>query len=129
MPVFENSDRVGYFKDLVQPVRYVENGLSLSRQAFDEVLQPPGLGQTEGGGRLVHNEQAGVQRDRFGDLDQLLLGDRQISNDCVRVDADFQLFQRFDGLLPHRIPVNQVRGPAALASQKDILGHRKGWNQ
>src|SRR3712207_7172359 len=39
------------------------------------------LGRAEGGGRLVHDDQLGLAREGAGDLDQLLLGHSQRSEE------------------------------------------------
>ena len=46
------------------------------------------LGRREGGGRLVHDQDAGVERERLGDLDELLLADPQAADAGLGVEVD-----------------------------------------
>ncbi len=43
----------------------------------DDGQQPGALGEAEAGGGFVHDDNAGIDRERLGDLDQLALCDRQ----------------------------------------------------
>ena len=43
----------------------------------DDLEQPLAFGRRQGGGRLVHDQDARLDRQRLGDLDQLLLADAQ----------------------------------------------------
>ena len=54
--------------------------MTLTPSAFsagDDVEQPLRLGERQARGRLVHDDQPRLERQRLGDLDQLLLGQRQ----------------------------------------------------
>ena len=53
-------------------------------QLGDDLQQPLGLGQRQARGRLVHDDQAGVERQRLGDLDHLALRDRQLGRPASR---------------------------------------------
>ena len=55
------------------------------------------LGRREGGGRLVHDEDAGVERERLGDLDELLLADAQAADAGVRVELDAEAVEEAPG--------------------------------
>ena len=65
----------------------------MTQQDFD-------LRRAERGGRLVHDEDARVARNRFGDLDQLLLADHQVFDHRVRIDASLQTLHQLGGLPP-----------------------------
>ena len=77
-------------------------------------------------GRLVEDEDAGVDRERLGDLDQLLVGHRQAPDERVGVDPDVeQLEQAFRGA-PHLAPRRRSRSRRVGGSaEEDVLGHRE----
>ena len=60
-----------------EPVRDVDDGHAALAQIRDDLVQPGRLGQRQARRRLVHDEHARVERERFRDLDELLLRDRQ----------------------------------------------------
>ena len=74
-PVAHDGDAVGHPEDLVEPVRDVEDGDPLAREAPDdpEELVYLLLGQRRRG--LVHDDDLRVDGERLGDLDPLHLGD------------------------------------------------------
>ncbi len=78
----------------------------------------------ERGGGLVHDQDAGVERERLDDLDHLLLRDAQLADPVgrphrLRADGGEQLGRA----LAHRPAVDQ---PAAqrLAAEEHVLGDR-----
>ena len=44
------------------------------------------LGVVQRRGRLVHDEHPGVEAQRLGDLDHLLLGDREVADQVGRIE-------------------------------------------
>ena len=56
----------------------------------DDLEQPLAFGRRQGRGRLVHDQDAGLERQRLGDLDQLLLADPQGADAGVGVEVDAQ---------------------------------------
>ena len=59
-----------------------------SRSVRDHAEQPLDLDAGQRGGRLVHDQHAGVERERLGDLDDLLVGDRQAAGRPLGVERD-----------------------------------------
>ena len=76
----------------------------------------------QGAGRLVHDEDVGFQRQRLGDLDQLLIADAQLAHWLPRRDVAFQLNEQFGGGALHRPVVEQAEPSAFLAAQEDVGG-------
>ena len=76
-PVAEHGDAVGELHDLVDAVRDVDDRDAVAGELPDDLEQPLAFGRRQGRGRLVHDQDAGVDRQRLGDLDQLLLADAQ----------------------------------------------------
>src|ERR1044072_9492897 len=76
VPAVAQDDRaVGYLLHLAEPVRDVDDGHAVLAQVLHDFEQPLGLRERERRGRLIHDENARVQRERFRYLDHLLLRD------------------------------------------------------
>ena len=52
------------------------------------------LGPRERGGRLVHDQHARVEAQRLGDLDDLLVGDREAADGAVGVELDAEAVEQ-----------------------------------
>jgi hypothetical protein len=83
------------------------------------------LDTAEGGRRLVHDQHAGLERDRLGDLDDLLVGDREAERRAARVDGDAQAGEKTLGLGVHRSPVDPAAAADRLTPHEDVLGDRE----
>ena len=75
------------------------------------------------GGGLVHDEHAHVEREGLGDLDGLLLGERQAAGRLHDVHADVEPRQDRLGRLAHAAPVDDA--PAIAVADEDVLRHRQ----
>ena len=63
-------------------------------QVGDDLEQPFGLGERQARGRLVHDDDARVERERLGDLHHLLLGDRQVLDHVARAEIDAEALEQ-----------------------------------
>ena len=72
--VLEHGHAVGDLEDLLEPVRDVDHAELPLAESADHREQRLRLGDRQGGGRLVEDDQPGVDREGLGDLDELLLG-------------------------------------------------------
>ncbi len=87
LAVLEDGDRVAEVEDLLEPVGDVEDGDAALGEAADDGVEELDLVVGQRGGRLVHLDDPGVEADRLGDLDDLLLGDRQRADPLAGADA------------------------------------------
>ena len=72
--VLEHGDPVADRADLLEPVRDVDDGHALGGEVADDVEEPLHLAAVEHGGRLVHDDEPHVVRERAGHADDLLAG-------------------------------------------------------
>ena len=110
--VTEDDHTIGAGFDLVQPVgdKYDRDPIGL--ELADDPQQPIGLGRRQAGRRLVHDDDAGVERKSLGDLQKLALRQREVGNKIVDIEVDIQsLQQRRDDLL-RRLAVDEFEGSA-----------------
>ena len=59
-------------------------------QVGDDLHQALGLGEGQARGRLVHDHEARIERQRLDDLEQLPLGERQLGDRRVGREVDAQ---------------------------------------
>ena len=74
--------------------------------------------------RLVQDQQARIVDEGLGDLDHLLLGDREVAHDRVRIQADAKPVKNRPGLCQHFGAIDEDAGGARLHSEKDVLRDR-----
>ena len=105
MAVPQDCDAVGHAKDLAQLVRDVHDAHPPVGQRSDQVQQPVDLGLAEGRRRLIHDHDSRLKGQGPGDLDQLLLGYRQVSNLGPGIQIDLEQLGDLSGTLVHGLPV------------------------
>ena len=82
--VAHDGDGVADREDLLEAVRDEQHRGALLAQRAHDAEQPLDLGAGERGGRLVHDQHARVEAQRLGDLDDLLVGDREAADRAAR---------------------------------------------
>ena len=85
--VAQHRHAVADRRRLLQPVGDEHDGDAVLAQPVHDRQQSLHLGLGQRRGRLVHDDQAALQRQRAGDLDQLLLGHRQRRHRRRRIDG------------------------------------------
>ena len=85
------------------------------------------FGSREAGCRLVHDDEAGLQRQSLGDLDELPLRERQAGDTCIGTEIGAELLEQWRCLAAQRDAVDQPERPAfqRLAANEDIGGGRQ----
>ena len=79
-PVAQHGDAVAEREDLGHAVADVDDADAPRLQVAHDAEQRLRLGLGQRGGRLVEDQHPAVERQRLGDLDQLLAGDRQFAD-------------------------------------------------
>ena len=97
LAVPHDGDPVAELEQLFQFMRDEQDGHALGLQAPHSGHQLLDLLLAQGGGRLVHDNQLGVQRHSLGDLHHLLLAGAQLA--AFHFDVDFGMAQGRQGLL------------------------------
>src|SRR5699024_4858441 len=75
------------------------------------------------GCRLIHHQQARIQGDRFGDLDDLLISDRESLSWAFGIDIYAESSEDLLGFGAHRAAVDTSETIDRLAAHEDVLGH------
>ena len=124
--------RVAEGEDLVEAVGDEHQGAALVAQAAGDGEEPGDLVAAERGGRLVHDEQPCVERDGLGDLDDLLVGDREAERRAARVDVHAEPLEEGRRLAVHaptwsmrRLPPTGIR-PMKMFSVTERSGKSVG---
>ena len=123
--VAKHGGRVADVEDLVQPVADEEHRhLAVAGLAHDGE-EPLHLVCRERCGGLIEDEHAGLDRQRLGDLDELLVGHRQAAHRCADVERDAQLVEQPVGRLPHLAPGDGTETTLWRMAHVDVLGDRQ----
>ena len=77
-PSFRIGHSVGDFKDLIESMRDVDNSDPAAAHLAHVVEEQVDLSARDDGCRLVEDEKPGLAHQRLGDLDHLLIGEREI---------------------------------------------------
>src|ERR1044072_1964717 len=73
--VAEHRDSVRQMKHFLHLVRDIEDRHAALSQPVDHAIQPADLRLGESAGRFIHNQNIALQRQSFGNLDELLIAD------------------------------------------------------
>ena len=115
--VAHDRDAVGDLLQLLQAVGDVDDAHALTAQLASDAEELVDLRIGQRGRRLVHDQDGGVERERLGDLDHLLLGDGQCRGPLAGIEAETQLLEEGGGA-DRSGPVRRGRtgcGPGAPA--------------
>jgi len=121
----EHGHAVGDLEDLLQPVRDVDHRLARGPQLPDHPEQALALGVGQRAGRLIHDDDARVERQGLGDLDHLLLADAERPDPGGGRGRHAEPRQE-----PLRARVEPLPGDVAepchgLTPEEDVLGDRQ----
>ncbi len=120
LAVLQHRYGVAEAEDLLKPVTDVEHQLAARLQTREQRLELVDLGPIERRGRLIKDKNPRVAHQTFGDLEQLLLGDRQIAARPLRIKLDAGAFQHCAGRTPDAGAI-QHAATAGLASEAEIF--------
>ena len=80
---------------------------------------PPVL--VEDRSRLVEDQHAGVERERLGDLDHLLLGDTELTDRSSGIDRHRQPFEQLQGASANRPAIDSTKRSYRIMAEEDVL--------
>ena len=93
LPVAEHGRAIADLVDLLEMVRDVEDRDAALLHPAHALEQPLDALRLERRGRLVEDQEARADRERAGDLDDLLLLDRELRRGLVDVEVEAPLEQ------------------------------------
>ena len=125
LTVPHDGDPVAELEQLFQFMRDEQDGHALGLQAPDGLHQLIDLLLAQGGGRLVHDNQLGIQRHSLGDLHHLLLAGAQLA--AFHFDIDLGVAQRSQCLLGLLIHSGIIQKAVFLngASHENVIRDRQ----
>jgi hypothetical protein len=90
--IAKDRDLVGDLEDFLHSVAHKENRDALPFQILHELEELLNFVRGERGRRLVHDQDADIHRDGFGDLDRLLRGEGEAAGGASDVErhAEFR---------------------------------------
>ena len=126
--VSHHGDAIADGKNLLHSVRDVDDRHPLAAQGSDHTKERLDLVVGQGSRRLVHDQEPRLFSEGAGDLDQLLLGNRQLCNRSVRIHLATEPVQEIAGDPTHDIAPDQTPSGGFMA-QEDVLGHGQTGHQ
>ena len=116
-----DGDAVAQVEDLVETVRDEEDAGPASRRLRATANSRSTSTPLKGRRRLVHDQDFGVQRNRLGDLDDLLVRDGQAFGDAGRVDRNAKAVEQLARLPDHRRRADEPEAALGLAADENVL--------
>ena len=107
----------------------VDDADAARREPLDDTEEGALLLGSQRGGRLVHEDDARVERHRLGDFEQLHLREAQVAHVGVGVEVDFQFRENLLAprshrrLVAHAQPREQPVSMPRIAAQKQVALH------
>jgi hypothetical protein len=126
LAVAEHGVAVRDAEDLVELVADEEDGLAVGLEPLDEREELGDLVVRERGGRLVHDDDAGVDRERAGDGHEVRVGDTEVAEPRARVDGGADAGEHGAGVRDHALPVDQPEAGARGMAEEDVSRRPKG---
>ena len=123
--VAEDGDAIAEHPHLLQPVRDEDDGAALVAKPARDGEERLDLLRRQRRGRLVHDDQPAVRRQRAGDLDHLLIGDRQAPHRLGHVDPDAEQLHQPPRIARHLRPRHAAKRRATGAAEHEVLGNRQ----
>ena len=121
--VAQHRDAVGDLEQLVEPMADVDDPDAAAFELADDVEQARDVALGQRGGRLVHDQDARVVRQRAQDLDPLAVADGERADDLVGGEVvDLERGEQRLGLRPHGAPVDPAAAGARRMAEEDVLG-------
>ena len=112
----QDRDAVRQLEVLIHAVADVHESDAALAQPFDHGEENRDFGRIERRRRLVHDDEARIERDRARESDHLLHRDAQTHDGHVEVDRHTERLDDPRSVAPHRLPVEVPETAARLAA-------------
>ena len=119
--VAQHGHRIGDLFEFLQAVRDVDDADVLCGEVADDPEQPVHLGIGERRGGFVHDQDAQVQVERLGHLDELLLGDAAVADQRGRRQAQPELVEQRSGAGVHGLAVEGAARVAQFRAEEHVV--------
>ena len=123
MAVAQHRVAVAEAENFLEPVSDEDDRQALGLQRPDDAGEVGDFRFAQRRGRLVHHDELGAHRKRAGDLDQLLLGDREVAHVRHRVALKPDLVGDRAGVFGEAPPAHE-QPRARFAADEHVLGDR-----
>ena len=125
LAVPQDGDAVGDRRNLLEPMRDVNDPGTPLAQPRDDIEQARHLPRAQRRGRLVHDDDARVRAERLGNLHHLLLGHRQPADEPIRIQRRADSVEQCGGMLPAGAVVYTAPRATTIERQGDVFGDRE----
>ena len=122
LAVAEDGRPVAQLEHLVEPVAHEQDRDPARAQVPDDREQPLDLVGRQRRGRLVEDQDARLDRQRLGDLDELLVGHRQAADGRADVEPDVELLEQGLRRPARGAPVEDPEPAGRGVADEHVLG-------
>ncbi len=125
LSVAQDHDPVGQFDYLAETVGNVEDAHPVGAEILDHFKEPLRLALGETGGRFVHDEKPGLDREGLRDFDELLTADRQVADEGRRIEVESDPVEKRPGTrrdlaLVDETPFHRLPSEEEIGSDAEI---------
>ena len=121
LPVAEDGDTVGDGEDFLETMGDIDDADPAIPQVADGAEEEVGFPLGEGGGWLVHDDDAGAGGDGAGDFDQLLLRHGELGDRRVGTDIGSDLSEQPGGAIAMVAPSDAAQRDGGIESQGEVF--------
>ena len=124
--VAKHGNAVAYGENLVETVTDIDDSDAAGPEAAHDVEEPRHVALRQRRGRLVHDEDSRIVRQRAQDLDPLAVADRERADDLVRREiVDLERGEQRLRLGAHGAPVDAAQSGARRMAEENVLRDRE----
>ena len=121
MAVAQYRVAVGDTENFLELVADEKDRFPLSLQLGDDRVKLLDFLVGQGGRRLVHNDDLGIDRQRAGDGDEVFARNPEIAKPRVGRDFDLKFLKDRLGACSHRLPVEKTQASTDRVTHEDIF--------
>ena len=119
---------IGHFHDFAQLVGDQDDGFTLLLQALEDTEQMVGFVRGQNPGRLIQDQDIGLAVQRFQNLHPLLMPDRQVFDQLIRIDVQFIVIGQLRQHLA-RLGQRRAQQSAVFHPEDHVFQHGKVLHQ
>ena len=115
-------------ENLIKPVAHVDDSKPLAAQVANDGEQLLHLAAAQRSGRFVHDEDAGVLRERLGDFNELLLRNGERTTGRFRIDVRVESAEKSSRRIVF-VTLRDEAGACRFAAQENVLARTERWDK
>ena len=116
---------VGDAEDLIELVADEQDRLAIRLQPVDQLIELVDFLVRQGRRRLVHDDDAGIDRQGAGNRHHMLVRNAEIAQPDGRIDVCADAGEQVSGIIVEFRPVDEAETAAWCVAEKDVFSDRQ----